>query len=367
MPMLKTFLELAAIDSLSYEERPAADYVIRYLSSLGLDCHEDGAGAAIGGNCGNLTVVLPGNAPGEPIMFSAHLDTVAPGKGVKPTVKDGYVVSESDTVLGADDKAGVAIILQALKALSTGEHRHADIAAVFTVAEEVGLRGSQAMDLSKVGAGLCFVLDDSGPVGKITTKAPYQDYFECVFTGRAAHAGIEPERGKSAILAAADAVGRMNLGRIDAETTANIGMVSGGTAINVVPGETTIKGEARGHSETRLKEQIEHMSEACRAAGAHAGVACEITVKRLYDGFSLDPEAPVVKKAMEAVRSAGLEPSIGMSGGGSDTNVFNAAGIAAVNLGVGYENVHTIGERIAVESLEQAYKLVMALATGPGE
>lgn len=364
MPMLKTFLELAAIDSLSFEERQAADYCIGFLAGLGIKCVEDEAGKKIGGNCGNLVARLKGTIPGPGIMLSCHLDTVAPGRGVKPVVKNGFILSASDTVLGADDKAGAAVILHVLKALSAGGSSFPDITAVFTVAEEVGLKGSQAMDLMKIKVGACYVLDDNGPVGKITTKAPYQDFFGCAFTGRAAHAGIEPERGRSAILAAADAISRMRLGRIDDETTANIGKFSGGTAINVVPRDALIEGEARSHSLTMLNEQIALMTSACRDSAASFGVTRKITVRRLYDGFAIDPKQPVVQRAMAAARRAGIRPSVGMSGGGSDTNVFNAAGIAAVNLGVGYDRVHTVGERIAVASLERAFRFVMALAAG---
>lgn len=359
--MLKTFLELAAIDSLSFEERAAADFVIKYLAALNIECVEDGAGQIIGGNCGNLIARLPGTVTGPAIMLSAHLDTVAPGRGVMPIVKDGFVVSSGDTVLGADDKAGVAVILHAIKALAAGEYSHPEIIAVFTVAEEVGLKGSQALDLKKINAGACYVLDDSGPVGKITTKAPYQDYFGCTFTGRAAHAGIEPERGISAVLAAADAIGRMRLGRIDDETTANIGIISGGTAINVVPREAVIEGEARGHSLPVLDEQIAMMAKACTDSAKAAGAVCEVQTRRLYNGFSIEENELIVRTAIAAANRAGLRPSIGMSGGGSDTNVFNAAGIAAVNLSVGYDRVHTVDERISVDSLDNALKFVLAL------
>jgi tripeptide aminopeptidase len=364
--LLATFLDMAAIDSLSFRERAAADYVTGVLSAAGISVYEDNAAAAIHGTAGNLIARLPGTAPGPTIMLASHLDTVAPGEGVRPVLKDGYVVSEGDTVLGADDKAGAAVILELLRRLTEENHPHPEIIAIFTVAEEVGLVGAQALDYRAFHADLGFVFDDGGPVGRITVQAPYQDHFSCVFTGRAAHAGIEPEDGVSAIAAAAKAIDRMSLGRLDADTTANIGLIEGGAAINIVPARAVITGEARSHSLEKLRAQTARMGEACAAAAAATGAKQKTTVKRLYDGFDLSDDHPAVSRAVAAVKAAGLKPLTGKSGGGSDTNVFNAHGIPAVNIGVGYERVHTPEERLPVEALRQALAVALNLVTGEG-
>ncbi len=360
--LLRIFLELAALDSPSLNERAAADYVIRTLTEAGIPVKEDDAAISINGDTGNLIVNLPGNVSGKPILFAAHLDTVEPGRGVEPVIKDGYVVSAGATVLGADDKAGVAVIIELLLRLVGGDLPYADITAIFTVAEEVGLIGAQALDYSDWQADLGFVFDDGGPVGRITTQAPYQDHFSCKFIGQAAHAGLEPEAGRSAIRAAAAAVTQMSLGRLDDETTANIGTVRGGTAINVVPAEAEISGEARSHSVDKLTTQIKHMTEACAVAAKATGVEYGVTIRRLYEGFDLAANHAAVARARVAVKEAGLTPMLGKSGGGSDTNIFNAHGIAAVNIGVGYEKVHTPDERLPVSALNEALDVAMRLA-----
>ncbi len=362
--LLRTFLDLAALDSPSYHERAAADYVIRTLTEAGISVTEDQAAVSIDGDTGNLIARLPGNTQDNPILFSAHLDTVEPGRGIEPVVRDDYIVSAGPTVLGADDKAGVAVIVEMLLRLTESDLPHGPITAIFTVAEEVGLIGAQALDYSDWQADFGFVFDEGGPVGRITSQAPYQDHFGCKFTGRAAHAGLEPEAGRSAIAAAAAALTNMRLGRLDDETTANIGVIKGGTASNVVPAEAEISGEARSHSVAKLAAQVEHMSEACAEAAKATGVAHEITVRRLYEGFDLAAGHAAVARASAAVLAAGYKPVIGKSGGGSDTNIFNAHGIAAVNIGVGYEKVHTPDERLPVRALNDALNVALRLAAG---
>lgn len=359
--LLRTFLDLAALDSPSFRERAAADYVAQKLEDAGISFYEDGAAAAINGDTGNLIARLPGNLPGPSLLLAAHLDTVEPSRGVKPVLKDGYVVSAGDTVLGADDKAGVAVMLELMLRLVADNLPHPDVTAIFTVAEEVGLVGAQALDYKAWRADLGFILDEGGPVGRITVQAPYQDHFSCEFSGRAAHAGIEPEAGRSAVIAAADAIGRMKLGRLDDETTANIGLIEGGTAINIVPAHAKITGEARSHSLDKLAAQIKHMEDGCVAAARAGGVKQKTVIRRLYDGFNLPADHPAVTRAVRAIRAAGYEPVLGKSGGGSDTNVFNARGIPAVNIGVGYERVHTTDERLPLEALADTLTIALCL------
>lgn len=361
--LLDCFLDLVRIDSLTFEERGLADYIGSVLSSLEIPFTEDAAGVELGGSAGNLIARVPGASPGPTILLAAHMDTVAPGMGVAARVKKGVVAGGGDTVLGADDKAGCAVILEVLRSLKEAGSGHPPLEAVFTVAEEKGLLGAGKLDLKGLHASAGFVLDGDGPVGNVVIKAPYQDYFKAVFHGKAAHAGVEPEKGVSAIKAAAEAVARMKLGRLDDETTANIGVIEGGRAINIVADTTVIEGEARSHSLAKLKVQIEEMRECALDGASMAGARVEVTVNRLYDGFAFKEDDYVVREAVAALERTGVKAKLHASGGGSDTNVFNKAGIAAVNLSVGAQRVHTTDERIEIGDMVRAARAVHTLVT----
>ena len=361
--LTEAFLDLVRIDSLSFCERAVGDYVLGTLNTIRIDCREDGAAVKVSGNCGNIIARLPGNAPGQAILFAAHLDTVGPSSGIEPVIKQGVIRSAGQTVLGADDKMGVTAILEVLRTIQEKGLKHPPLTAVFTVAEERGLLGARALDIRRLQADVGFILDEGGPVGKIIVKAPYQDFLACEFTGRAAHAGVEPEKGRSAIAAAARAIAGMKLGRLDEETTANIGVIDGGTAINVVPEQARIEGEARSLSTKKLARQISGMTDACAKAALAEKVKQKITVRRLYDGFDLRSNHPAVIAAVAAIKATGNMPRRLSSGGGSDTNVFNARGIPAVNLSVGYERVHSINEYLPLREMEAAARMTLALAT----
>lgn len=361
--LTETFLDLVRIDSLSLCERAVGDYVLGTLNTLRIDCREDGAAGKFSGDCGNIIARLPGNAPGQAILLAAHLDTVGPGSGVEPVIKQGVIRSAGRTVLGADDKMGVTAILEVLRVIQEKGLKHPPLCAVFTVAEERGLLGARALDIRRIQGDVGFILDEGGSVGKIIVKAPYQDFFSCEFNGRSAHAGVEPEKGRSAIAAAARAIAGMKLGRLDEETTANIGVIDGGTAINIVPEQARIEGEARSLSTKKLARQISGMKDACAKAALTEKVKQKTTVRRLYDGFDLRSNHPAVVAAAAAIKATGKMPRLSSSGGGSDTNVFNARGIPAVNLSVGYERVHSIDEYLPVKEMEAAVRMVLALAT----
>ena len=361
--LTETFLDLIRIDSLSFCERAVGDYVLGTLNALRIDCREDGAAGKIKGDCGNIIARLPGNAPGQAVLLTSHLDTVGPSSGIQPVIKKGVIRSAGRTVLGADDKMGVAAILEVLRAIQEKGLKHPPLCAVFTVAEERGLLGARALDIRRIQADVGFVLDEGGPVGKIIVKAPYQDFFSCEFKGRSAHAGVEPEKGRSAVAAAARAIAGMKLGRLDEETTANIGVIDGGTAINVVPEHAIIEGEARSLSTKKLASQISGMTAACAKAALAEKVKQKTTVSRLYDGFDLRPNHPAVVAAVAAIKATGRKPRLSSSGGGSDTNVFNARGIPAVNLSVGYERVHSINEHLPLKEMETAARMTLALST----
>lgn len=361
--LLSTFLDLVKIDSLTYQERQVADYIIQRFSRFGIEITEDEAGEALGGNAGNLIARIPGRFPGPLTMMAAHMDTVQPGESIQPQVEDGIVTSFGDTILGADDKAGCAVIIELIERLIESDAMHVPIEAVFTIAEEKGLVGVNKMDIKSLKAERGFVLDGDGAVGRIVIKAPYQDYFKAVFHGKAAHAGVEPERGISAIKAASDAIARMKLGRIDEETTANIGIIEGGRAINIVPDTTVIQGEARSHSLDKLKQQIEHMKSCVEDAGLMSSTPVDITVERLYDGYAFKHDDPLVTETVAAVKAVDVVPELVISGGGSDTNVFNKFGVPTLNISCGSERVHTTEERVAVQDMETALSIMEQLVT----
>ncbi|MFO7318414.1 MAG: M20/M25/M40 family metallo-hydrolase [Clostridia bacterium] len=362
-------MEICRADSAPLKEGPVFHIVKRALIELGFEVHEDDAGRRLGGEVGNLIATKPGQGGGEgwpPVMFSAHLDRVEGGTGVRPRVVDGRVRSDGSTILGADDAAGLAAIVEACRALAESGAPAAPIELVLTIGEEIGLVGAAHADLSRLRSKTGFVLDADGPVGTIITAAPTQYTIEAEFFGRAAHAGMAPERGISAIKMAALAVSRMRLGRIDADTTANVGYIAGGGATNIVPERATIRAEARSLERERVERQVAHMIQAIDEAARSAGGSARWNVQLEYEGFRLDPDAEPVRRAVRAAESLGLAPRLKSTGGGSDANIFNAKGIPTAVLGVGYEAIHTREESMPVDQLVLLARMVVALASAPG-
>jgi tripeptide aminopeptidase len=279
------------------------------------------------------------------------MDTVEPGRGVKPLIDGGIIRSSGDTILGSDDKAGIAAILEVLRLVREQNLEHGGLEVVFTIWEEGGLFGSKNLDYSQLSAAAGFALDSDGPPGTIVTRAPWHDQIGATITGRAAHAGINPEAGVNAIMVASQAIAGMKVGRIDEETTSNIGIISGGKATNIVPDSVTIQGEARSLDPAKLTVQTEHMCETLKMTADKFGAKANIVVERQYDGFSLDEQALPVRLALKAAKNLGLTASLKKTGGGSDANVFNSLGIAAVVLGIGMKKVHTTEEFISVDDL----------------
>ena len=289
------------------------------------------------------------------------MDTVAPGKGVKPRIEDGYVMSDGTTVLGSDDKAGLAALIEGIRVLKEQNTPHGTIQLVITAGEESGLVGARHLEKDLLRADFGFALDSNGPVGEIITSAPSQVKLAVTIIGKAAHAGVNPEEGISAIQVASRAIAKMPLGRIDHETTANIGRFQGGAASNIVPERVEIIAEARSRDERKLEQQVEKMVRAFREAAEEAGARAEITTDKLYPAFKHDESDPVVQKAVVAAKRVGREPRLLASGGGSDANIFNGYGVPTVNLGIGYEEIHTTQERMPIAELVKAAELVVAL------
>ncbi|UMV46715.1 M20/M25/M40 family metallo-hydrolase [Paenibacillus macerans] len=358
------FLELVQIDSETKHERLIADYLKNKLSELGLGLVEDGSQAETGHGAGNLiaTLAASGSVDAEPFLFSCHMDTVEPGKGIKPVVgEDGWIRSDGTTILGADDKAGLAVLLEVIQVLRERNIPHGKIQFVISVGEESNLRGARALDVKHLDAKFGFALDTNGEVGTICVGAPTLARVEIEIFGKSAHAGVNPEDGISAIQVAGKAIARMNLGRIDDETTANIGKFEGGGPTNVVPDHVKLYGEARSLSQVKVERQLEEMKEAveavCREYGAKGNFHSEI----MYRGFLISEEETALRIARKAAAALDMSGDTFVSGGGSDANVLNGYGIPTVNLAIGYENIHTTEEKIKADDIVKAAEFALEI------
>ena len=358
--LLDLFVRLAGIASPTGEERQVADEVTRYLRDAGLAVREDDSAAVTGCGCGNLVTRIAGRGEAAPIGLCAHLDTVPMSGAPNVLVADGYVRSDGATPLGADDKAAVAVLLVLARAL-VAEPPAGDVEVILTAGEEAGLLGARALDISSLAATSVFILDSDGAPGTLVAGAPTQKRIDAEFTGAAAHAGIAPETGRSAVVAAARAVAAMRLGRLDDETTANVGILNGGTAANVVAERCHLECEARSRDQGKVAEQAEHMMHAIASAAAAAGVDVAIDVREAFRGYRHEPESPLLRIGAEAARLAGLEPHPVEGGGGSDANVFNERGLPALTLGVGFEHAHSPKESMSVERLHQLYAMALGV------
>jgi tripeptide aminopeptidase len=359
--VLDLFLELASVPSPSGEEREVADRVIRYLRECGLETDEDEAGATVGSTAGNVFTRLEPTTSGEPVFLCAHFDTVPPTEAIEPVVEDGIVRNAQPTILGSDNKAAIAVMLEATRRVLAENRRHAGLELVFTPKEEVGLLGAFAFDHSRLSARTGYVYDQAAAIGEVILGAPSAQQLEITFHGRAAHAGMYPEEGRSAIAAAARAISEMRLGRIDEETTANVGKIRGGTAANIVPEWCSIVAEARSHDERKLAELVQEMQDAVTFAAGVAECRVETTVKRSYRAYRFKRGDLAIKLAAEALERCGFEPSYSLSGGAADANVFNERGLQCVNLANGMAEIHTPDEHIAVSDLEVMVEVTLAL------
>jgi tripeptide aminopeptidase len=362
--VLLLFLELAALPSPPGEERAVADRVLDYLRALGLEADEDDAGSRIGSSMGNILARIPSTdgAAGTPLFLCAHLDTVPLEGPVEPVVgEDDVVRNAGGTILGADNKAAVAAMLEGAARLLEDGKPHAGVELLFTPMEEVGLRGAAAFDEQRLSAQVGYVYDHAGPVGEVILGAPHQRKLDVQFHGRAAHAGMFPEEGRSAIAAAARAIADLRLGRLDDETTANVGQIEGGTARNVVPEHCRFLAEARSHDERKLSDVVREMLETVAFAATLAECEVETQVEGSARGYRFRRDDLPVRIAAGALERSGREPRYILSGGGADANVFNERGLQCVNLANGMTDIHTPDERIAIADLEAMVDVTLAL------
>jgi len=361
--VLDLFLELAALASPPGKERMVADRVTAELRALGLDVHEDDAGTRIDSNAGNLFCRLPGRADGGTAIFlCAHLDTVPPLGPLQPVVgEDGIVRNAGGTILGADNKSAVVAMIEAARRIVEERRPHTGIELLFTPKEEVGLLGAGAFDHTRLEAGLGFVFDQAAPIGDVIMGAPYGRTIGVRFHGRPAHSGMVPEEGRSAITAAARAIADLRLGRIDEETTANVGTITGGSARNIVPEWCELQAEARSHDPRKLADLVQEMLDAFAFAASVAECTVETEVSETYQGYRFKESDPIVQLARTALERCGYALVPTLTGGGADANVFNTRGLPCLNLANGMMEIHTADEHIAVADLEAMVEVTLAL------
>jgi tripeptide aminopeptidase len=369
-------LEFVRIDSHSRKEREIAERIKKYCEEMGAEVLIDDAGEKVGGNSGNVIARFKGTIPdAEPIMMSAHMDTVVPGEGVKPVVEGDIIRTDGSTVLGGDDKSGCAVIIETIRCLQEQNIPHTDIEAIFSICEEVGLLGAKNVDVSKIRSKYGIVFDSDDP-GFLFTKGPSANHLEFEVHGLESHAGVAPEEGISAIRIAAEAINNMKLGRIDEETTANIGVIEGGKATNIITNLVTLKGEARSLDEEKLKAQCDHMVKCFEDAAAKHEVTVEGRTTKAWVKSIVEPEyyamdvpdnSHVVQLVLQAAARMGLDVKTMASGGGCDANIFNRKGIQCANLGTGMRAIHTVNEWLDVKDMYASAEMTLEILKLNGE
>ncbi len=360
--LVNEFIELIKVDSETKNEKAIAKVLTDKFEALGLEVIEDDSAKRTGHGAGNLICNTSSSDEETPtLLFTSHMDTVVPGQNIKPSIKDGYIVSDGTTILGADDKAGLAVMFEAIRLLKENKVAHGSLQFVITAGEESGLVGAKEIDQNLLTSDYGYALDSDGEIGSIVVSAPYQAKFHVIIEGKSAHAGVAPEKGVSAITLAAKSIAQMKLGRIDEETTANIGSFQGGKQTNIVCDHVEIFAEARSLKETKLNDLIEQIKSKFEETTESLGGKATVNVELMYPGYLYDQEADVVRNAQVAAKELGFPSELLNSGGGSDANIFNGYDIPTVNLSVGYENIHTTSERIHTNDLEKLTRYVIEI------
>jgi tripeptide aminopeptidase len=357
----ETFAALCRIESPSGHERGCADWLTERLGGMGLEVQEDDAGGAVGADAGNLLARIPGRSD-QSILLCAHMDTVPLAAPIEPVLLDGAWQNANDGILGADNKSAIAVILELARRLTgSGEPPPVGLEILFTICEEVSLRGSREFDVSRLHSAFGYVFDHATPIGEIVVASPTHYRIVAEIHGRAAHAGVRPENGRSAVVAAASAIAAMQLGRLDAETTANVGTIQGGSAINVVPERCRIEAEVRSLDPDRAAavatELVDHLQDAANAGECDL----DVNLERMFSGYRTKPRAPQLAAAERALSACGYDPRQIVSGGASDANSFEAAGFSCTCLADGVERNHEPGERVSAQALESMLEIALAL------
>ncbi len=364
-----TFMDLIRINSPSLKEKTIADYIYKLFEGIGLSAGFDSARKVIGGDTGNLIVRFPGDESLPAIMLSAHLDTVGITENIVPVIEGDIIRSDGTTILGADDKSGIACIIETMRVIIENEIPHPSIDIVFTVSEEIGLLGAKNLDYSMIDAKMGYALDSESPFAVIL-GAPYQNTISVNVYGKEAHAGANPSSGINAIKVSADAISKIDVGQIDEETTANIGIIKGGTATNIVPGFVEIKAEVRSHNEAKIERKTRDIVSKFEESiplfkkeidGKTVMPEVRYDIKRDYNAFRVGDDEDVVRRVFDAASLVGMEIETRMGGGGSDANIFNEKGIRTVVLGTGMKKVHTKDEYISMEDMVTCTELLLGI------
>lgn len=368
--LAEVFKTLVQIDSVSRKEGAVANALQEMLESLGADVVVDGAGPKVGSDTGNIIATFKGTrGDGVPLLLNAHMDTVEPGEQIKVIFSDGSFKSDGSTILGADDKSALAVIIETITTLQENNLEHGPLEVVVTVCEEVGLLGAKYLDYSLIKARYGYSLDATDTEG-IVIRAPAANHVEFKVYGRDAHAGAAPEKGINAIHLASRAISDIQVGRIDEETTANIGVIEGGQATNIVPSLVTVSGEVRSHSPAKLEKETQrmitsfqgHISGYRESFPSDDGLPkLEVDVRQDFSVLNIPHEHPVVTMAEEAAASLGRKMQTKTSGGGSDANIFFGHGIVAGVLGTGMKDMHTVRESIALEDMVKSAELLLEI------
>ncbi|HPF43127.1 MAG TPA: M20/M25/M40 family metallo-hydrolase [Syntrophomonadaceae bacterium] len=359
--LINSFMEMTAISSVSGQEHEFRDYIRNEFEKRGFIAEEDDAGITSGGTSGNLLLRKSGENDLQPVLLSAHMDTVEPGRNIKAVIENNEVIrSAGGTILGADDKAAIAALLESVDIITENQLVCPPLEILLTVSEEQGLQGAKRFDYSRLNARLGYTLDGGGSPGTIIIKSPCQNEIEYIAYGKAAHAGIQPEQGVNAIKLAAAAMAQMPSGRIDEETTCNFGVISGGQARNIVPDYCSVRGEARSLKREKLDQLTHSLREIFIGSVTAGGGQAEVKVSFLYPEVRLNPDDKVVKLAIKAIENIGLPLELIETGGGSDASIINAH-IPCANLGIGMQNVHTTEEYIKIHDLIDDVRLILAI------
>lgn len=365
--MQNLFLEMIQIYSPSKGEKEMADFIETWLSKRGIEFKSDRAGEGYGGNGRNIVAHIPGTQGGIPLGFGAHMDQIEPCRDVKAVIDGNMIRTDGTTTLGGDDKSGIAAILESVEDILESGARHRDIYLVFTCSEEISMQGTKHMDLSILPCKDLVIADATGNTGVIAYKAPAMEAIEVTVRGKKAHAGIEPEKGVNAICAAAKAIAKMHIGRIDPETTSNIGRMEGGGATNVVTDEVTFTAEIRSHSMEKLKEEVEYMENCLKESAKEMGAQYEFNHELAYPSLSLDVDCELVRLTKDAMEKENIESELMVIGGGSDANVLAGHGYRSVILGLGMRDVHTVQESLDMDEVWKAAKVIRRMMSGDQE
>ena len=361
--LTKNFLDMVKVNSPSFEELDMANWLVSYLAERGIEAKIDNAGESFGGNSGNVIAHIKGNLDMEPICFQAHMDQVQPCIDVKTIIKDGMIMSDGTTTLGADDKAGIAAILEAVEHIREENIPHRDIYLMFTVCEELGIYGSKHFNPENMPAKNILILDVAGEPGTIAYKAPARQDIEITFKGKKAHAGIEPEKGINAIVVASKAISNMHIGRLDEETTSNIGAINGGGATNIVTDEVSFTAEIRSHSMEKLNEELEHMKQCCDEAAKEFKTSYEITYELSYPSFELSKDSYIYKLTKQSFKNIGITPNPMIIGGGSDANILAQKGYDCSLISLGIYKPHALDEYLVIQEVFDTTKVVVEMMT----